>query len=223
MDVTVFIKQLTDCLAEYDALVRQSKFDDLSDLSVSERQAVVSKMSVAIRRATVLGSSYSDELDAVLRREPQLFAHSAPVAGVARALLDDIKAGFTKSLVELVHADLFGNFLEMAEHLLSSGYKDAAAVIAGATIEAHLRALCAAFKIDTNVALPDGSKQFKKADQLNSDLAKNLVYTKLDQKNVTAWLDLRNKAAHGEYGLYTHGQVQLMCMSVQDFMARHPA
>ena len=38
---------------------------------------------------------------------------------------------------------------------------------------------------------------------LNANLVKADTYTKLDQKLITAWLDLRNKAAHGKYDEYT--------------------
>ena len=53
--------------------------------------------------------------------------------------------------------------------------------------------------------------------------AKAKVYEKLDQKNVTAWLDLRNKAAHGEYEKYGGPQVGLMIAGIRDFLTRHPA
>lgn len=46
------------------------------------------------------------------------------------------------------------------------------------------------------------------------------VYSKLDQKAVTAWLNLRNKAAHGRYAEYTEAQVALFLQSVTDFVAR---
>ncbi len=60
----------------------------------------------------------------------------------------------------------------------------------------------------------------KKADLMNADLAGAGVYNKLDQKSVTAWLDLRNKAAHGHYGEYTAEQVLSMLGAVQEFMTR---
>lgn len=63
----------------------------------------------------------------------------------------------------------------------------------------------------------------KKADRLNADLSGADVYSKLDQKNVTAWLDLRNKAAHGEYDKYGQQQVQLLISSIRDFITRHPS
>ncbi len=34
---------------------------------------------------------------------------------------------------------------------------------------------------------------------MNTELYKAGVYGKLDNKNVTAWLDLQNKAAHAQY------------------------
>ena len=58
---------------------------------------------------------------------------------------------------------------------------------------------------------------------LNSELAAKDVYSKLDQKSVTAWLDLRNKAAHGHYADYTTEQVSLLLQSVRNFIARLPA
>ena len=63
----------------------------------------------------------------------------------------------------------------------------------------------------------------KKADRLNAELAKAEVYTKLDQKSITAWLDLRNKAAHGKYNEYSKDQVSLMIAGIRDFIIRIPA
>jgi len=45
----------------------------------------------------------------------------------------------------------------------------------------------------------------------------------LDQKNVTAGLDLRNKAAHGNYADYNIGQVKILISNIQDFITRIPA
>jgi hypothetical protein len=50
-----------------------------------------------------------------------------------------------------------------------------------------------------------------------------MVYSGLDQKSVTRWLDLRNKASHGKHSEYTKEQVALTLQGVQDFAARLPA
>ena len=120
----------------------------------------------------------------------------------------------------LIAAELFADFLEMADHLLEQGYKDPAAVIIGSVLEEHLRQLCSANSIPIEIENNKGVLIPKKADRLNSDLAKEGVYSKLDQKAVTMWLDLRNKAAHGKYDEYTSEQVTNMYSGITEFMAR---
>jgi len=51
-------------------------------------------------------------------------------------------------------------------------------------------------------------------------LAAATVYNKLDQKSVTSWLDLRNKAAHGQYSEYSKEQVNIMFQGVMNFISR---
>lgn len=142
--------------------------------------------------------------------------------GVLRALRADLTAGYLESSGELIRGDLFGDFLEMARHLAEEHYKDPAAVIAGSALEAHLRQLCGKAGIDIELQTANGPRP-KKADALNSELAKAKAYSGGDQKSVTAWLATRNSAAHGQYGDYTLDQVRLLIDGIRDFIARHPA
>ena len=99
-----------------------------------------------------------------------------------------------------------------------SGYKDAAAVIAGSTLESHLR------QLSNRLGIPSqATSKPKKADTLNAELAKARAYAGIDQKSVTAWLGLRNDAAHGNYSAYDKNQVALMISGIRDFIARKPA
>lgn len=137
---------------------------------------------------------------------------------ILKAASSEIEEGWLSTLNELVSADIFSDFLEMAEYLLKQKYKDPAAVIIGSVLEEQLRKLCEKNEISTFE--DDGKSQFKKADRLNSELYSKTVYNKLDNKSVTTWLDLRNKAAHGSYGEYTIEQVNLMYQGVRDFIIR---
>jgi hypothetical protein len=141
------------------------------------------------------------------------------IIGVLLALRADIDAGYLRTIEELVHAEVFADFLEMASELQKSGYKDAAAVIAGSTLEEHLRKLAGKAQIPTTT----GKGDFAKASRLNDDLKATSVYNALQHRSVQAWLDLRNDAAHGNYGEYDHKQVAALIRDVGDFMARHPA
>lgn len=135
------------------------------------------------------------------------------------SIQNEIEGGWIFSVKKLVSAEIFSDFLEMAEHLLDQGYKDPAAVMIGSVLEENLRQLCLSNGIETELE-KDGIFIPKKADRLNSDLAKAEIYTKLDQKAVTLWLDLRNKSAHGKYEEYSKEQVKLMSQGVTEFLAR---
>ena len=90
----------------------------------------------------------------------------------------------------------------------------------GSVLEEHLRQLCSknGISIEENKV---GKLVPKKVDLLNSELTAAGIYNKLDQKNVTAWLDLRNKAAHGKYTEFNIQQVELMYQAVTEFMTRN--
>jgi len=138
------------------------------------------------------------------------------LAGVLKALRDDYASGRLLSIQERIHSDVFSDFLETAEYLIGDeGLKDPAAVLAGGVLEQHLRKLC-----DKNgIAIPPKPK----LDTMNADLAKQGVYGKNDQKQVTAWAAIRNDAAHAQYSNYTAEQVKLMIAWVRDFIGRNPA
>ena len=135
---------------------------------------------------------------------------------------DDLKLGFIGKMSSLLHQEIFTDYLDMAQHLLDEGYKDAAAVIAGSTLESHLRQLCAANGIDTKTT-KNGRKTPKKASVMNDDLKKKGVYSAYDHKMVIGQLDLRNNAAHGKYNQYTDDQVLRLIDWLKDFIDRNPA
>lgn len=139
---------------------------------------------------------------------------------ILTSINEEITGGWIFTTKGLVSAEIFADFMDMAEHLLTENFKDPAAVMIGSVLEEHLRQLCQKNSIDIETIKKNRSVP-KKADLLNSELTSNKVYNKLDQKNITAFLDLRNKAAHGKYSDYTKKQVELMYNGVMDFMIRN--
>jgi hypothetical protein len=138
------------------------------------------------------------------------FSDAYRAQGVLKAAEDDYASGQLVQLRQLVQAEVFDDFLEQAEHLLSSGYHQAAGVIAGCVLEDGLRKLCAKH------AIPITDRP--KLDTMNADLAKAGVYNKLAQKRITAIADLRNKAAHGEWTVFSEQDVREMVTAVRRFM-----
>ena len=112
--------------------------------------------------------------------------HRAKIGrGILSAAREELAGGWLSTTKGLISAEIFSDFLEMAQHLLDEGYKDPAAVMTGSVLEEHLRQLCQKHGIPTETT-KQGRPQPKKADALNADLAKKKVYNQLDQKQVTS-------------------------------------
>lgn len=139
--------------------------------------------------------------------------------GILEAARNEVAAGWLFSVKGLISAEIFADFIQMGEYLLSEDYKDATAVMIGSVLEERLRQLCEKNKIPT-YRVKGGKNVPKTADALNAELAKAGVYDKLEMKNVLGWLELRNRAAHGKYQEYDKKQVELMLQGVRDFITR---
>lgn len=207
------ILQLEKLLEEFERLAPQSRHDDLSDLPAG--RVLATRLQSAVERLSPPGSSYAGQ---VKRYRPNPTAFVRDLVAIATALRDDLQAGWLATVVELVHADTYSDFLGMAETLLDGGYKDAAAVIAGTSLEVHIRSLCG-----KNSVPIDANGRPKKADVMNADLKKAGAYSALEQKNVTAWLHLRNSAAHGNYSDYDPKDVAHLIRGIRDFVVKYPA
>ncbi len=216
------IEQLEHILSSFEVLKHAATYDDLSDLPEYDIQRLITQSRAAIMRIAGLNSPYGHQVTDVLTHESWDTTKLKNIIGIVEALKCDLEAGYLQSAEELIHGEVFSDFLEMASYLLEEGYKDPAAVVGGASLEGHLRQLCK--KLDIEITINDTKEiRPKKTDSLNAEIAKVSGYPTLDQKNVTAWLDLRNKAAHGHYDSYTSEQVSLTLSGIRDFITRNPA
>jgi len=137
--------------------------------------------------------------------------------GIANTVKHDYEKGLLSNLRALLQADIFADFLEMGEYLLNEGYKDAAAVIIGAVLEDSLRKLCDKHGIATT----NNKGKPLTIEPLNIALTNSNIYSKLVQKQISSWAHIRNKAAHGEYKEYSHQEVKMMLLFVQNFAEQY--
>ena len=141
--------------------------------------------------------------------------HSVAVVGqaVLKAAKTDFEGGHLKKLEDLVSADIFSDFLEMAQYLLEQGYKDPAASLAGAVLEDGLRRIARSHTITV--------KSKEDISSLNKKLADGQVYNRLVQRQVEVWNELRNNADHGHFAEYDPQQVKDMLTGIRSFLTQH--
>jgi len=134
-------------------------------------------------------------------------------AGILEKVRDDYAKGHIRDLSELAAAEVFTDFLDMADHLHSESYYHAAASIAGAVLEDSLRRLhlkhIGPWKDDSSI------------NKLNEGLRKAKVYDQAMWRQIQAWGDIRNPADHGEWEKVDSRQVKQMISGIRDFIARY--
>jgi hypothetical protein len=210
------LKQIDLLIGEFDALKARARRSDMSDLK-PQSPILANRLEAALDRLAPAGSTYARTVDAARARPWHLKINT--LREIAGALREDIAAGWLTSVLELAHVDTYAGYLEMAEGLSRQGYKDAAAVIAGTSLEVHMKAL--ATKHGISLQLQSGAP--KKMDAVNAELKAAGVYNALEHKQVTAWLAIRNSAAHGDYGDYDETAVKAMVGGVGGFAGKYPA
>lgn len=131
--------------------------------------------------------------------------------GILRAALEDIKNGYLSTLKELATAEVFSDLLDQAEHLLKNGYFTPAASLAGAVLENGLRSL--AKRKNVTVKAKDN------LSTLNNKLAAKNVYTRLRQKQIAFWVDVRNIADHSEFDKVAENDVADLVRGIRNFLA----
>ena len=220
MNKDFFIKQLDDILNDYNRIKSKAQYDDLSgNTTIEEITTVLTKAKAAIVRIVGDKSEYYKDTEATLKRT-NIYEGTKlrNIIGTITALKSDLQNDYLKSFSDIVQSEVFSDYLEMAEHLLNEGYKDPAAVLVSSTLEVHLRELCISNGIDIEVKNSKGNLVAKKADLMNSDLAKANIYSSVYQKQIIAWLRIRNSAAHGKYSDYKTEEVSLMLQGIRQFI-----
>ena len=213
-----YIKHIDSIIKMY----MEAEHDSGDILSNGVAYGIITRSKAAVEKIAGANSHYTKDIVAVADEGFHTSFKAELIIGILTALKGEIQDGSLVNISELVRGETFNSYLEMAEHLFEEGYKDAAAVIAGSTLEAHLRQLCVKHGVDTTTITSDGKSRPKKASQLNQDLGKG-VYSSFDQKQINAWQDLRNDAAHGNYGSYSDKQVEQFIDWLSDFIAKNPA
>jgi hypothetical protein len=176
-----------------------------------------------VTRIAGRASHYMEEIRSIRESKFNPDVQFEMIMGILKGLRFDLQQGYLQTLRELVHADLFSDYLDMASYLQEEGYKVAAAVIAGSTLEEHQRKLADKYGIDITLRDKKGKEMPKKAHRLNEDLTKAGVYSANGHKSVTALLALRTSAAHGRDNEYTLDQVGPMILAIRELVNRLPA
>ena len=210
--------RFTELLAEAEKILRENGWpnkDGFRHPDMVEYTRFRTEALNLTRRACGDGSDHYKELRAIAEDKTTALNsfYFTNCFGILQAAHRDYLAGMVSDVRSLVAAELFADLLEQAEYLFGGGFHIPAASLAGAVLEDGLRKLAARH----SVIIPDKST----LDRLNADLAAAGAYTKLAQKNITAYADVRNNADHGRFDKFSNDDVEAMLKWVRRFLAEH--
>ena len=131
--------------------------------------------------------------------------------GILQAVVEDIEQGYIETVRQLIVAEVFSDLFDQAVYLLESGYKAPAASLAGAVLENGLRS------ISSHNQIPVRAKD--DLSSLNQKLASKGIYSRLVQKKVSVWIDIRNAADHGQFGDFDDRDVRDLIQGAQSLLA----
>ncbi|MEO6996357.1 MAG: DUF4145 domain-containing protein [Lacunisphaera sp.] len=139
-----------------------------------------------------------------------------------KAIKNDLESGFFDSLSIQIEAEIASDYMGQAEQLLGEGQTGKfdhvpAAVLAGAVLEKALRKLCGQQQPPVSTLTTSGEP--KTLNPLIDDLKKAGLFNELKAKQLRAWADIRNKAAHGDFDQFNRGDVEQMIQGVSNFLA----
>ncbi|HWQ90493.1 MAG TPA: DUF4145 domain-containing protein [Clostridia bacterium] len=141
---------------------------------------------------------------------------------VMRGCKDDLEKGFLDGLAGAIEAEIACDYMGQAEQLLAEGHGGKlahvpAAVLAGAVLEKGLRTLCA--QQQPPIAVKDSKGNPKTMCPLIDDLKKAGAFNEAKAKQLRAWADIRNLAAHGEFAQFKRSDVEGMVAGISNFLA----
>jgi hypothetical protein len=218
MNKTILLKRIDLLIAQGSSVLTTKKHSEYSGNYVDMGKQMGFRAASLSFIKNLYGENHPYFKDFNERVKGQAYHETENGINILSAIENEVQNDWLASIKQMVSAEIFSDFFEMSKYLLDQKYKDPAAVMIGSVLEEHLRLLCRNHLVPIDFLNKSDDTIPKKADTLNADLVKAEVYGVLEQKSVTAWLDLRNRAAHGKYSEYTQEQVELMYQGVLNFI-----
>lgn len=167
------------------------------------------------RVENILKNVFTDESPHFLRfleyRDPGVrYSYEVhAILGILSGAKDDLEHGFLIGQEFIVAGIVFDSILEEAKFLNEKSFKDPAAVLARVVLEQTLKEIAEEIGIEAD----------NKASVINNELRKAGRYSQPQWRQIQAWLDIGNSAAHGKFEEFTAEDVTNAIEGITKFLA----
>jgi hypothetical protein len=190
MSLDQVIKRLEQLISSGQAVLRtRSNMQNYADLEPKMLSQWKTSSLSFIDKVQGRESIYYQQFSEIIKHDTAVFCEEG--IGILCAFKDDLETGSLTHIEDLVSADIFNDFLEMADYLLEQGYLTPAASLAGAVLEDGMRRLCRKHNI---VVRRDDNM-----NSLHSKLFDKRIYGEEEAKKIKLWTSIRDHADHGKF------------------------
>lgn len=210
-DRKYFESWLSDSIAQGSALSRE---DDSNHYVLAEVTRWRTGAEQLLIQLLGRNNPYYERFAGIIKQNPSgYYEYVDSCLGIIEAVQRDLQSGRLRSFRRMVEAEVFADFITMADHILENGYYGAAAALMGGVLESGLR------DIAQSRDVPFGASGDLAG--LNARLAQAGVYNAVRQKEVQYFIDIRNKAAHGEFDQFSVDDVKKLIAGVRTVLATY--
>jgi hypothetical protein len=210
-DREYFESWLSDSIAQARALSREDGSNHYVLAEVTRWRASAEQLLVQL-----LGKNnpyYERFVEIIKRNRGGYYEDVDSCVAIIEAVQGDLQGGRLRSFRRMVEAEVFADFIGMAEHILDNGYYGAAAALMGGALERGLRDIAQSRDVRLGASGDLAG--------LNARLAQAGAYNAVRQKEVQYFIDIRNKAAHGHFDQFSRDDAKKLTEGVRELLATY--
>jgi hypothetical protein len=141
-----------------------------------------------------------------------------------KAIKEDFENGMLESLADQLEPANLAEYMNQAAQFIEESVRGkceyiSAAVLAGAALERALKGLRQ--KNNPPILIVDNKNMPRRLNSLIDELKKADIFNELVAKQLRAWADIRNNAAHGDFENFKKSDVDLMLKGINSFLAEY--
>ena len=195
-----------------------------SDLGYESYMSWISRVESLLNEVLPSRSPVKKRLEQ-LRKVSRRSKEFEGIMGILDGVMKDFDSDLFNSMRNQISNSISLDYLELAANILDNKSSAEvsyipAAVLAGATLEKHLRDLC----VDHNpqISIVKSNGKHKCMNDLIDDLCRQKVFNKTYAKQLQAWAAIRNDAAHGNAKNFDKNRVEQMIDGIGELLKRGP-
>lgn len=217
MDQNHILSELDGILEKYREL---SGMDNGRPSAGTDMRSLIDKAVSAVRKFSGGESDYTLAITVIAEEYEGQPGGAGLVFGVLKALRDDIRQGRFAPVPDPMYLDpgSFLGFLNVAMQQLSRGDVKAATVLAGSTLETHLRKMASRNGLD----IEDAEGAPLPVSRVVTSLIGSGALGEKERQSVEGWLDMRAAASSGRAEQLAEDQVRTMIAGINAFLTRNP-